>query len=198
MGEILMTHGALGGLGLLVLIFGFAPGMVLAAIVRLIPDVDRRRELQAELYEVPRWDRPFWVAQQFEVAIRIGLSPQLAWYWGRYVWHRARIESGLENHRRYPDSFWVPSDEEKAELQPGDTVRLMWSVKRYEAAGERMWVKITQRDGDRVVGKLQNWPIFVHLDPDAVVKFHIDDILDFNYHQDDESAGEAGTQRFPG
>ena len=43
-----MTHGALGGLGLLVLIFGFAPGMVLAAIVRLIPDVDRRRELQAE------------------------------------------------------------------------------------------------------------------------------------------------------
>lgn len=97
-----MTHGALGGLGLLVLIFGFAPGMVLAAIVRLIPDVDRRRELQAELYEVPRWDRPFWVAQQFEVAIRIGLSPQLAWYWGRYVWHRARIESGLENHRRYP------------------------------------------------------------------------------------------------
>lgn len=61
-----------------------------------------------------------------------------------------------------------------------------------------MWVKITQRDGDRVVGKLQNWPIFVHLDPDAVVKFHIDDILDFNYRQDDESAGEAGTQRFPG
>jgi len=95
MSELLGAPGALGAFALSLLIFGFAPGMVLAAIVRLIPDLDRRRELQAELYEVPRWERPYWVMQQFEVALRIGLAPQIEWYWGRHVWHRCKIESGL-------------------------------------------------------------------------------------------------------
>ncbi len=82
-GEIIGATGALTALALAVLIFGFAPGIALAAIVRLIPDIDRRRELQSELYEVPpRWERPFWVAEQLEVAVRIGLTPRLEWYWG--------------------------------------------------------------------------------------------------------------------
>jgi hypothetical protein len=57
--ELLSVNGAIGGFLLSLLVFGFAPGMLLAAIVRLIPDLDRRRELQAELYEVPRWERPY-------------------------------------------------------------------------------------------------------------------------------------------
>lgn len=103
-GELLSIQGAIGAFALSMVIFGLAPGLALAAIVRLIPDPDRRRELQAELYEVPRWERPYWVAQQLEVAIRVGLFPEIAWYWGRHVWHRSKIESGLERHLQHPDS----------------------------------------------------------------------------------------------
>lgn len=190
-GELLGVPGALGAFGLALLIFGFAPGIVLAAIVRLIPDPDRRRELQAELYTVPRWEQPFWVAQQLEVAIRVGVVPEVSWFWGRWVWHRCKVESGLERHRQYPDSFWVPDDEEKAGLRPGDFVRLMWSVKRYVAAGERMWVEITHRNGDQLVGRLDNWPVFVHLRPDEVISFHIDDIIDCHFRDDEVEADAA-------
>lgn len=175
--------GAFGALGIALLIFGFAPGMALALIVKLLAKDDpRRAELQAEIYAVPRWERPFWVCEQLEVAMREGLCPEVSWYWGRHVWHRASVECGLDNHRRWPNSFWVPGDEEKAELQPGDTVRLAWSVKRYAASGERMWVEITHRVGDRLVGRLKNCPVFVHLSPDETVKFHIDDIIDCHFY----------------
>lgn len=176
MGELLGVPGAIGAFVLSLLIFGFAPGMALAAIVRLIPDPDRRRELQTELYEVPRWEQPYWVAQQFEVAIRVGLFPEVSWLWGRHVWHRCKIESGLERHFAYPESFEIPDNELKAELRPGDRAKLMWAVTR--SPGERMWVTITDRDRDRLVGTLDNWAIFAFLHPDEVIMFHIDDIID--------------------
>jgi hypothetical protein len=189
-GELLSVPGALGAFALSLLIFGFAPGMVLAFILRLLPKDDpRRRELHAELYAVPRWEQPYWVFQQLEVAIRTGLFPEVSWYWGRWVWHRAKLDCGMDLHRQYPDSFWVPRAEEKAKLRPGDTVRLVWNVKRYAASGERMWVKITHRDGDQLVGVLKNWPAFVHLNHGEQVEFHIDDIIDCHFY-DDEDEGE--------
>lgn len=178
MSSVMLVPGALGAFVIALLIFGFLPGLVLALIVRLFPKDDpRRRELHAELYAVPRWERPFWVCQQFEVALRLGLAPEIAWCWGRFVWHRAKIESGQASHDKWPESFWVPDAEERALLCPGDLVKLMWSVKR--SPGERMWVKILHRDGDELVGRLRNWPVYVHLDPDSIVRFHIDDIIDY-------------------
>jgi hypothetical protein len=174
--DLLSAPGALGAFGLAVLLFGFAPGLVLAVVVRLIPDIDRRRELQAELYEVPRWERPFWVAQQFEVALRLGLSPRMSWAWGRYVWHRSKVESGLQRHLDSPETFEVPDVELKELIEPGDLVKLTWSVARFP--GERMWVRVTHRDGDRLKGDLENWPLYVHLHPGEQVTFVIDDIID--------------------
>ncbi|WP_138946760.1 hypothetical protein [Plantibacter sp. M259] len=174
--DLLSAPGALGAFGVAVLLFGFAPGLVLAAIVRLIPDVDRRQELQAELYEVPRWERPFWVAQQFEVALRIGLSPRISWAWGRYVWHRSKVESGLARHLESPDTFEVPGPELKELIEPGDLVKLAWAVARLP--GERMWVRVTHREGDRLRGELENWPIYVHLHPGDPVRFVVDDVID--------------------
>jgi hypothetical protein len=186
MSELLGVPGAIGAFVVSLLIFGFAPGMVLAAIVRLIPDFDRRAELQAELYEVPRWEQPYWVVQQLEVAIRVGVFPEVSWYWGRYVWHRCQLQSGLESHLAYPDTFEVPDAEDKAELRPGDSAKLMWAVKRFP--GERMWVKIIERDGDRLVGTLDNWPIFAHLYHGEVITFHIDDIIDCTFEDDESEA----------
>lgn len=180
------VQGAFGSLAVALVIFGFAPGAVLSLIVRLFPKDDpRRRELQAELYAVPRWERPFWVCEQFEVALRTGVAPEVTWWWGRLVWHRAKLDCGLDRHREHPGSFSVPSDDEKAELQPGDSVKLMWSVKR--SWGERMWVTITHRDDARLVGELGNWPLFVHMNPGEKVKFHIDDIIDCLLDSEDDT-----------
>ncbi|WP_406025384.1 DUF2314 domain-containing protein [Nocardioides sp. NBC_00850] len=177
MTELLSVNGSLGALAVALLVFGFAPGLFLAAIVKLLhPDDPRRRELQAELYAVPRWERPFWVAEQFEVALREGLFPNVQWYFGRWIWHRSTIESGLDFHNEFPDTFDVPEDELKEMLRPGDRAKLMWSVKRFP--GERMWVTITERNGKDLVGTLDNDPIFVHLTYGDTVKFQIDDIID--------------------
>ena len=183
--ELVSASGALGTLGIALIVFGFAPGMVLAAVVRLIPDEDRRRELQAELYEVPRWERPFWVAQQFEVALRIGLSPRISWAWGRHVWHRSRLECGLKRHLEWPDTFDVPSDEDKQLVVPGDLVKLMWEVARFP--GERMWVRVTARDGKNMRGTLENLPVYAFMDPGEQIRFNIDDIIDFDLIEDDEN-----------
>lgn len=64
--------------GVAVLVFGFAPGAVLRVIVLAFRrDDSRRKELIAELYKVPRIERPFWVAEQLEIALSEGLRGRL-------------------------------------------------------------------------------------------------------------------------
>lgn len=63
---------------LVLLVFGFAPGFVLRLLVQLYPrDNPRRRELIAELYSVPRIQRPLWVAEQLEVVLFEGVPARL-------------------------------------------------------------------------------------------------------------------------
>ena len=68
-------------LGVALLVFGFAPGVVLRLIVLFYRRGNpRRRELLGELYAVPRIERPFWVAEQLEVALFEGLRDRFrAW-----------------------------------------------------------------------------------------------------------------------
>jgi uncharacterized protein YegJ (DUF2314 family) len=59
----------------------------------------------------------------------------------------------------------------------------MWSVRGL--AGERMWVKITERCGHRFKGTLENYPVFVHMNPGETVTFHSDHIIDFDFRDDE-------------
>jgi phosphatidylserine/phosphatidylglycerophosphate/cardiolipin synthase-like enzyme len=60
-------------------VFGFAPGAVLRVIVLAFRrDDPRRTELLAELPNVPRIERPFWVCEQLEVALFEGLVGRLS------------------------------------------------------------------------------------------------------------------------
>ena len=194
----LIDHGVPWGLFVMgLLIFGFLPGFVLSLIVRLFDSQDPRRdELLAELYAVPRWERPFWVAEQFEVATREVTFPFLWWWWGRLIWHRATLESGVESNQAYPDSFEIPDADEKADLRPGDRVKLMWSVRGLP--GERMWVEILERGGDQFVGHLRNHPMFVHLSCGEQVRFHADHIIDwYEPHEDEPDTGGAHDEGRP-
>lgn len=65
--------------GVALLVFGLAPGIVLRLILLIYPRAHpRRRELLAELYAVPMIVRPFWVAQQLEVAFFEGVPDRWA------------------------------------------------------------------------------------------------------------------------
>jgi hypothetical protein len=73
--ELLKAVTSWTSLVLVVVVFGFAPGFCLRLIVRAYPRSDpRRAELMAELYAVPRIQRPLWVAEQLEVALFEGLG----------------------------------------------------------------------------------------------------------------------------
>jgi hypothetical protein len=63
---------------LVIVVFGFAPGFCLRLIVLAYPRRDpRRAELIAGLYDVPRIQRPLWVAQQLEGALFEGYLSRL-------------------------------------------------------------------------------------------------------------------------
>ena len=79
MAELLETVASWPSLLLVVVVFGLAPGLCLRLIVLAYPRGDpRRAELIAELYAVPRIQRPLWVAEQLEVALFEGLGNRLS------------------------------------------------------------------------------------------------------------------------
>jgi hypothetical protein len=92
------------------LVWGFAPGAVLRLIVLVYPrDHPRRRELLGELYAYPLVQRPFWVAQQLEIAFFEGLR-------GRFsAWRTAR-KLRSEPRATRTVTGWRVGDEEVSDL----------------------------------------------------------------------------------
>lgn len=74
-----------------------------------------------------------------------------------------------EMHRKYPETFDVPSELEILMLQVGDNVKLCFNEK------ERMWVKITEIVNiDHIIGTLDN-------DPVDVKEIKYGDRIEFSY-----------------
>lgn len=90
--------------------------------------------------------------------------PKTAWWIsGKQTW---KLRSGVKMHRNHPDTFQIPSDEEKAAIQPGDFVKLMFDAGDHGT--ERMWVKVTSLDP--LAGTLANSPFGI---PDLSFGDHI-------------------------
>lgn len=166
---------------LALLVFGFAPGLLLRLIVLAFPrDDPRRRELRGELYNVPRWERPFWVAEQLEVALVEGLGHRLAWAAEGRIINRWHLGSGVERNQQYPDTFWIPPEEECEAIMPGVDVRLMFETE--SGPDVRMWVTVLQVRGRKLVGELVSMPVLVpHLMLGDKVKFKREHIIDTWY-----------------
>jgi hypothetical protein len=101
MAELLEAVASWPSLLMVIVVFGFAPGFCLRLIVLAYPRSDpRRRELIAELYAVPRIQRPLWVAEQLEVALFEGLSHRAsaATHW--LSERRTRVQTGERGVRR--------------------------------------------------------------------------------------------------
>lgn len=69
--------------------------------------------------------------------------------------------NGVIMNRDHPDTFEIPSDEEKAAIFPGDFVKVGFLTDARIGA-ERMWLEVTGiRDDGWIHGKLNNDPVIV-------------------------------------
>jgi Uncharacterized protein conserved in bacteria (DUF2314) len=174
------------GLMLFLAVYGFFPRLALRIIVLLWhPEDPRRDELLAEFHIVPTRHRPIWVAEQLEAAIFEGLSKRIAWALTGPLIYRWRLESGVKMNRKYPDTFWIPSDEEKRDIKVGDHVRLIFEMSEQWGRGrwgERMWVNVEEINDRRLMGTLRNTPAGIpKLNPGDRIKFTMDDVIDVIY-----------------
>ncbi len=76
-------------------------------------------------------------------------------------WH---LLSGLAQHHRTPETFYMPPEEMRRTLQAGDMVKLQFEIAVPEdpelgdISGERMWVRVQGKMGPYYVGNLSNVP----------------------------------------
>ena len=93
---------------------------------------------------------------------------------------RYRLTSGVEMHEKHPDTFWIPSQEDKDSVRPGDCVKLIFSDG--EGGGERMWVRVSSIVMNRnsiefLKGTLANIPYFLPLEVGDPIEFGPDYII---------------------
>lgn len=175
-------------LGLLaIFVYAVCPQWILRLLVRAYGrDDPRRYELLGEVYAVPYVRRPFWVAEQVETALADAAMPRLRWaiqgaLEGRVI-NRWRLGDGEQRHQEYPQSFWVPDAEEKAWIEPGDLVKLMFEQTWPGGIGERMWVRVTKVGPRNLEGRLDNHPVVIpRLEADSVIRFERRHVIDLAF-----------------
>lgn len=102
-----------------------------------------------------------------------------------------RLASGVEQHRKTPETFWIPSDSDKAAIKPGDYAKLIFSVEGNDGPAERMWVLVTARDGDSITGTLDNQPYRLPLKHGAQIEFGPDHVIQILEEQEVSSKEES-------
>ena len=196
MSDIIAAVGAWPLLPVALLIWGFAPGLVNRLIALGYSRRDpRREEMIAELYAVPRWERPFWVAEQLERLITEGLPDRVRWFIEDRVTYRWHLGDGVARNAEYPDSFDIPEQADRDGVLPGDHVKLMFEMRRArpgEPGAERMWVAVTGLRKHGFEGRLLNFPVFVGgLYPDDIVRFEAKHIIDIVFADEMSEDGVA-------
>ena len=166
------------------LVFGFAPGAVLRLIVLAFRrDDPRRREMLAELYRVPRLERPYWVFEQLEVALFEGVWERLLWAGAGRIYDRWHLNLAIYDDQ-HPDGHPMSDEEFEEAVERAMGVRLSFTT--YDVWGrpnwgESMWVQVVAVKRRHFVGVLDNQPISIpRLDMGDTVKFkgrHIIDVI---------------------
>ncbi len=117
------------------------------------------------LFEPPRrGDPPQWLDSTMEStrgadmpAVRLATLDLDGW----------ELISGLAQHHRTPETFYMPSERDRRTLDKGKLVKLMFDIdlpdgwgsnKKQTSLTERMWVIVAGRVGPYYVGELHNHP----------------------------------------
>mgnify|MGYP000874287820 CR=1 FL=1 len=70
------------------------------------------------------------------------------------------LEDAEERNQEYPDSFQIPSLEERSSLNSMDFAKLLFH-ERESGITERMWVLVHDNDDGSYKGELNNNPLFM-------------------------------------
>jgi hypothetical protein len=83
------------------------------------------------------------------------------------------LEDGEQYHREAPETFEIPPEAARRNLQPRQIVKLMFNISAGgESQVERMWVIVESRDERGYVGSLDNQPFTTDkLRPGMKVRF---------------------------
>jgi hypothetical protein len=67
------------------------------------------------------------------------------------------LDSGVDAHAEFPDSFMLPPESDRQSLGRGDLAKLMFRITEGDQATvERMWVRVQNVEPDGYVGTLDN------------------------------------------
>lgn len=72
-----------------------------------------------------------------------------------------RLGNGERLNEQHPRSFFIPTRAERDAVRPGDLVKLLFEIVEPAddmPSAERMWVQVTEAEGGRYVGVLDNQP----------------------------------------
>jgi hypothetical protein len=70
--------------------------------------------------------------------------------------------SAEECHARTPERFWIPDKADRDSLQPGDTAKVLFRTYTGDnIGGERIWIEVAGRVGDKYIGRLGNTPFII-------------------------------------
>lgn len=69
-----------------------------------------------------------------------------------------KLIDGEEMHRLYPDTFWIPSKEEKDAVKLCDLVKVILTDDNGHY-GVKVWVSVAQIHDDKMEGLIANHPI---------------------------------------
>jgi hypothetical protein len=108
------------------------------------------------------------------------------------------LRSGVASAEIYPETFHIPTDEQRANVRPGDFVKLQFEVaaeaendpEETEMWGERMWVLLKGTIGPYLWGTLNNVPSFGDSHPDLKVD---SEVIFLPEHIIDIHEADAGT-----
>jgi len=122
------------------------------------------------------------------------------------------LRSAEADHAAAPGTFAIPSREARGSLVRGDTVKLIFDQEGYEAdgsttvQGERMWVLVTERIGERYLGVLESDPALAQADAalylrkGAEIAFGLEHVIDVGRPPADYVAkrlSQGPTRRWP-
>jgi Uncharacterized protein conserved in bacteria (DUF2314) len=80
--------------------------------------------------------------------------------WKKQSAFRYELGDGEKSHLESPDTFSIPSREERENLVPGMIAKLTFHIyDGNEECGERMWVTVEDKQPDHYIGTLINNPI---------------------------------------
>ncbi len=89
------------------------------------------------------------------------------------------LDNGLNLHREFLTTFWIPPQEDRESLRAGDLVKLIFRIEvDDEAHVERMWVQVTEVKPEYYVGVLDNDPCCTdEICHGMRVEFHSDHVI---------------------